>query len=162
MTRTSESFTKRSIEALLDSRSPRVLPAVIKEQKLSQARAPLIHLPLKYVIPDELHLLLRVTDVLTRNLIQTAITHDLKHSGRARRANILSGEMTNKLLDAIHDCGITFNITQQKAPSQGGFEFTSLMGKEKAKLLNRLPAHIPQCQPLEFCDTVQQLWAVCS
>jgi len=110
MTKTPESFTKISIEALLDSRSSRALPAVIKEQKKSQAQTPLIHLPLKYVIPDKLHLLLRVTDVLTRNLIQTAVTHDLKHSGHTRSANILSGEMTNKLLDAIHDCGITFNM----------------------------------------------------
>jgi len=73
------------------------------------------------VIPNELHLLLRVTDVLTRNLIQAAVTHDLKYSGHTRSVNILSGEKINKLLDAIHDCGITFNITQHKTPSQGGF-----------------------------------------
>ena len=95
--------------------------------------------------------------MLTRNLINAAIQHDLKHSGHRRSASILSGEMIKKLLDAIHDCGITFKIMEQKASSQGGFEFTSLMGREKAKLLYHLPAHIPHCQPPEFCDAVQQL-----
>jgi len=129
MTKTLESFTRRSIEGLLDSRNPRILPAAIKEQKLSQIHIPLIHLQLKYVIPDELHLLLRVTDVLIRNLINATIQHNLKHSGHRRNVNILSGEMVSKLLGAICDCGITFKIMHQKALSQGGFEFTSLMGK---------------------------------
>ena len=160
MEKTLESFTKRTIEGLLDSRSPRDLPAAVKEQKQSQIHAPLIHLQPQYVIPDELHLLLRVTDVLTRNLINAAIQHDIKQSGHRRHVNILSGEMVKKLLDEIHDCGISFNIFQQKAPLHG-FEFTSLMGKEKGKLLNHLPSRIPQCQPAEFCDTVQQLWEVC-
>jgi len=61
MTKTSESFTKRSVEGFLDSRSPRILPAAIKEQKQSKIHLPLIHLQLKYVIPDELHLLLQIT-----------------------------------------------------------------------------------------------------
>ena len=121
---------------------------------------PLIHLQSQYMIPDELHLLLRVTDLLTRNLTNAAIQHDVKHSGHQRHVNILSEEMIKKLLDAIHDYGISFNIIQQNAPLHG-FEFTSLMLKEKRKLLNHLPSHIPQCQPAEFCDTVQQLWEVC-
>ena len=132
------------------------MSAAIKEQKQSQIHAPLIHLQPQYVIPDELHLLLRVTDVLTRNLINAAIQQDVKHSGHQRHVSILSEEMIKKLLDAIHDCGIRFNIIQQKAPLHG-FEFTSLMLKKKGKLLNHLPSHIPQCQPAEFCDTVEQL-----
>jgi len=77
--------------------------------------------------------------VLTINLINAAIQHDLKHSGHRRNVNILSGEMVSKLLGAICDCGITFKIMHQNAPSQGGFEFMFLMGKEKANLPSRMP-----------------------
>ena len=40
---------------------------------------PLLKIPLENVIPDELHLLLRVTDILTRNLIYAAGTYDTKN-----------------------------------------------------------------------------------
>ena len=40
-------------------------------------RTPLIDIPLDHVIPDELHLMLRVTDILIQNLINAATSHDL-------------------------------------------------------------------------------------
>ena len=42
-----------------------------------------------------------------------------------------------------------------------GFEFTSLMGKDKVKLLDNLPQKLDGCQPDEFCDVVQKIWKVC-
>ena len=43
-----------------------------------------------------------------------------------------------------------------------GFEFTSLTGGDKQKLLNKLPEGMLECQPKEFCNTVKLLWEVCS
>ena len=40
---------------------------------------PLLRIPLENVIPDELHLMLRITDVLTHNLIYAAGTYDIKN-----------------------------------------------------------------------------------
>ena len=74
----------QKLEGLIDSRTPRNLPAAIKEQKQSQMHAPLIHLQPKYVIADELHLLLRITDLLTRNLINAALQHNVQHSDHRR------------------------------------------------------------------------------
>jgi len=103
--------------------------------------------------------MLRVTDVLTKNIIQAAIKHD-KELTLTRRANydILSGHMANNLLTAIRNCGVTFKIWSNKTT---GFEFTSLMGKDKVKLLDNLPQKLDGCQPDEFCDVVQKIWKVC-
>jgi len=42
---------------------------------------PLVDIELDHVIPDELHMLLRVTDVLIQNLINAATSHDRNRSG---------------------------------------------------------------------------------
>ena len=43
-------------------------------------KMPLLELDLEHVIPDELHMLLRVTDVLIQNLINAATSNDLNIS----------------------------------------------------------------------------------
>ena len=101
--------------------------------------------------------MLRVTDVLTRNLITAAIKYD-KEITTTRRANydILSGCMVKNLLTAVRSCGVTFEIRADKTATMG-FDFTSLMGKEKIKLL---PQRLEGCQPKEFCSLVQKIWKV--
>ena len=39
-------------------------------------RMPLLEIDLDHIIPDELHMLLRVTDVLIQNLVHAATSHD--------------------------------------------------------------------------------------
>ena len=56
------------------------------------------------VVLDELHLMLRITDVLLRNLIYGAIQEDEKD------ITIKSTEHIDKLLEAIQQCGITFRV----------------------------------------------------
>ena len=41
-------------------------------QRKGKVDEPLLHTPLKNVVPDELHLMLHTTDMLTRNLICAA------------------------------------------------------------------------------------------
>ena len=104
--------------------------------------------------------MLRVTDVLTRNLITAAIKYD-KEITTTRRANydILSGYMVKNLLTAVRSCGVTFEIRADNTATMG-FDFTSLMGKEKMKLLDNLPQRLEGCQPEEFCSLVQKIWKV--
>ena len=51
-----------------------------KKPNYGCVNAPLIDIPLGHVIPDELHLLLRITDILIQNLILAASSHDLNVS----------------------------------------------------------------------------------
>ena len=69
---------------------------------------PLIHINLDNWIPDELHLKLRITDVLTRNLISAAAYDDCKHGRRSQ--DILGIIMVKKLLEEINSCGVSFSI----------------------------------------------------
>ena len=70
-----------------------------------------------YIIPDELHLLSRITD---RKLINAAMTHDEKE--RTRIKNPLERPMIKQLLENINKCEITFRI---KLNEGKGFDFTS-------------------------------------
>ena len=79
-----------------------------KNIRMGRVNDPLITIDLDYWIPDELHLLLRITDVLTRNLITAAACDDYKH-GRSNK-DILHGPMVKKLLGAIKSCGVSLSI----------------------------------------------------
>jgi len=57
----------------LTSTSP--TPHQEKERK-GLINPPQLNIPLENVVVDELYLLLRVTDVLTKNLIRAAMAHD--------------------------------------------------------------------------------------
>lgn len=103
--------------------------------------------------------MLRVTDVLTKNLITAAIQHDMKMTAvKQANYNILSGDMINNLLTAIKSCKVSFTIRPGK--NVKCFEFTSLMGKEKVKLLQELPDKLSGCQPDEFSSIVIKIWKV--
>ena len=155
MTKTRADFEKRTIEGLYETQH--VLLTTEKHKKLRAGRLnnPLLRIPLENVIPDELHLMLRVTDVLTRNLIYAAGTHD---SQNGRHGNdILKGAMITKLLECIRSCGVTFYIYDSATKD---FSFRSLVGKDKLKLLEKLPPKLKHCQPGEFYKVVEQLWEV--
>ena len=55
------------------------------------------------IIPDELHLMLRITDVLLRNLTFAAASKD---------SSVIQSNETilNLLIGKIRDCGVTFHV----------------------------------------------------
>ena len=114
---------------------------------------PLLNIDPDHIIPDELHLLLRITDVLLSNLISAAKTDDKKHK---RNCKLLEGPMINRLINNIRSSGVNFNIWEKDG---GNFEYTSLMGDDK-KLLKNLPPKLIDCQPTRFAFDVKQLWEV--
>ena len=80
--------------------------------------------------------MLQITDILTKNLITAAIHHDMKMTTiKTANYDTLSGNMVNNLLTPIRSCKVTFTIRPGKTTKS--FESTSLMGKEKVKLLQR-------------------------
>jgi len=113
-------------------------------------RRRLINIDPDHVIPDELHLLLRITDRLIENLISGA-----KASDRTR--DPLQGPMMQRLIAAIRSCGVSFYI---KSVSRDNIEFTSLTGSDRKKMLKLLPPKIYQCQPSNYYKKVKALWEV--
>ena len=77
--------------------------------------------------------MLQITDVLTRNLINAPIQHDMSViTNRQTNYNILTEQMLNNLVNSIRSCGATFKVW---ADNMNTFECTSLMGEDKIKLL---------------------------
>ena len=68
--------------------------------KLCSVNVPLLDLELDHVIPDELHLILRVMDVLVQGIIDTVVEsdrvqHNLSHFRRSYKT--LEGAILNNL-----------------------------------------------------------------
>ena len=152
MSKTKESFKLRTIESL---KRDNHINNDDKERRQGRLHAPLLNIELNNIIPDELHLLLRITDILTRNLIHAAMTHDGRESRRIK--NPLERPMTKQLLQNINKCGVTFRIKMHEGK---GFDFTSLTGGDKLKLLSRLPSYLMESQPIDFANDVKLLWEV--
>ena len=144
-------FVRRTIVALKGSDPT---PAM-KAQRKGRINEPLLYIPLNNVVPDELHLLLRTTDILTRNIINAALQYDIQNSRSVR--DVLNRPMITNLLKAIRSCGVSFNIYIKK----DGFDFTSLVGNDKKKLLNKLQSKFCTCQPPAYSQIVKQIWEVC-
>jgi len=51
-------------------------------------------------------------------------------------------------------------VRQKNSENDGHFEFTSLMGKDKMKVLEKLPDKFYKCQLEDFYETVEKLWKV--
>lgn len=120
------------------------------EQEPGYIRQRLINIDVDHIIPDELHLLLRITDRLIENLINGAVAHD-------HVSNVLEGPMLQSLIKAINSCGVIFNVY---TPTKNKREFTSLTGTDRKKLLKNLPSKLLYCQPPDYAEQVKRLWEV--
>ena len=78
------------------------------------------------MVPDKLHLMSRITDRLTRNLINGTMSYDMKHS--RHEPDKLQRPMDVSLLKQIRSCGVSFTIRLEKS-EKGGIEFSSVVAK---------------------------------
>jgi len=74
--------------------------------KLRSINISLLDLELDDVIPDELHLMLRVMNVLIQGLIELFDRHKHRLSGSKHTFKALDGPMLNNLMMAIKSCGV--------------------------------------------------------
>ena len=70
---------------------------------------PLINIPISNVIPDVLHLLLRITDKLLQNVIDEVLERDAVEDFERPRGQP-KGVYLNGLVKAINDLGISFSV----------------------------------------------------
>ena len=94
-----------------------------------------------YVILDKLHLMLRITDRLTENLIIEVMQKDSKENLDKKHGQ-KKGIHLEKLIKVINDLGITFSVWDKPnadGKSSGTKDWPSLVGSDKKKLMKRLP-----------------------
>ena len=128
---------------------------------LGSIHAPLLNISINKIILDELHLLLRIMDVLIRNLVNFMDHWNQKDKRRGMKGS----QHIQDLTTAVTSCGITFKVWQKKdsygAPVAGKYEFTALNGGEKKKLLRELPKQFTAIFPSDYATAMYHLWNVC-
>ncbi|XP_028394773.1 uncharacterized protein LOC114518936 [Dendronephthya gigantea] len=130
------------------------------KDKFSCDNEPLIKIDLDHVVLDELHLLLRVMDVLLNNIIQETIAWDKKTNFNKKKCERDMAHL-KKLQSTIRSCGVSFDIWEKKTEDgkgSGQYDFTSLLGSDKKKLLAELPDKLVDCLMPETCDVVTEIW----
>lgn len=125
-------------------------------------RLPLLDIPIDHVIVDELHLLMRIGDVLIRNLIENSVNQDQKSSISTKsKASLKRTELVN----CIQNCGVNFCIWETKVKDGRGdflknLEWTSLTGSDFKKLLKFLPEQLANSTILDTSNKTKviELW----
>lgn len=159
MTKSIENYEKRTIAGLTETDEGLLKTQAYKNMRMGRLKDPLLYIDLDNWVPDELHLMLRITDVMTKNLIIAAACYDLKKGRRSK--DILHGPMVNRLIQAINSCGVSFSVRDS---DKKVFNCTSLVGGDKLKLLKKLPPKLLEnkCQPRSIRKKVEKLWTVCT
>ena len=131
-------------------------------KKFSCKNRPLLEIDLDHVILDELHLMMRITDRLTENLIREVMERDSKHDQNAVRGQE-KGVYLKRLVTSINGLGISFSIWEKNnADGKGSaiYDWTSLVGSEQKKLMQLLPNKLQEMDILwpETKQTVIKVW----
>ena len=121
---------------------------------LGCVQSPLISVPLDQVVLDELHLLLRVMDVLIRNLILYMDSQD--HKNKAHQGEIT--HCVQQLEDFDHVVSVSRSGRIENQPIPGSDDFTALSGKYKLQVLERLPSKMDLFLPKGLAPQVAHLW----
>jgi len=139
----------------------RTLKSLFDDNKKNQyccKHPSLVNIETDHIIPNELQLLLRITDVLLQNIVATAVADDKKTMGT--KWKLKEGKKVNSVVSNIRRCGIPFAIWNDNVNDKASYKFSSLVGNMRKKLLKFFPSKITQCQPGEEAKTVTKLWKV--
>ena len=118
---------------------------------------PLIAIEPRNCVIDELHLFLRISDVLFENLFA-----ELRRlSFRAKTLKTGTCDHVEKVVSAIRKCGVSFNVWMSKEggrQSRSGMEMTSLNRNEKLKVMYSLSDCFDDLLPIETAVPVTKPW----
>ena len=96
---------------------------------------PLLNIDLDHVILDELHLLLRIMDVLIQNLVTEAVQWDQADNWNKRKKDQKNIHLDN-LKSTIRSCGTSFEIWEKSnadGKGSGQYDFNSILVADKKK-----------------------------
>ena len=130
------------------------------EKHQGSIHPPLINCEPQDIVLDELHLLLRGSDVLLRNLINQCRAID--HHEREHRGG--NSRKVRQLEVLVRSCGVSFQIWQAKDGDRravaGKYEWTALSGRHKLLVMQQLPRKLEEVLPSEDAERVAKLWDV--
>ena len=121
-------------------------------------KEPLLNIELDHIVVDELHLLLRITDVLTANLITEVTEWDIQANLENKQNK---DTHLNKVVSCIRSCGVSFSVWRKKnadGKENNVHDWTSLMGNDKKILLNKLPEKMKDFLRPETASKVIKIW----
>jgi hypothetical protein len=123
-------------------------------KKYGAQRKPLLNIEPSHMVPDELHLLLRISGILLRNLIDDA--NDMDARDQVETGKQCSPTRLDSLTDQIRKCGVTFNTWTRKGDTE--LQWTALSGGDIKKLLDNLPDKLFFNIHDETHDKTVKLW----
>ena len=146
------------------------------DKKLGSKHRPVLDVEPDDIVVDVLHLLLRVTDVLLRNLIFKMVELDLKTRRKGAKENLnslVSVIRSQGILSVVEQAilcincillGVSFAVWESRDTAgrvqKGQLEWTSLNGTEKLKLLRQLPAFFSTVLPETLVSLTSDLWKI--
>ena len=115
---------KRTLETIKSSAA---------KQELGCKDQPLLNLEPENIICDELHLLLRVMDILIQALINTAKVYDADEAHKlVKSITATKGPFVQSLVKSVNECGVRFYVWEDK--NRDELQWPSIMGPAKRKL----------------------------
>lgn len=96
---------------------------------------------LDHVILDELHLLLRITDVLINNLIEDVLELDKKEDLGKKKSDDTCGVHLGNFIKTVQSSGVSFQVWEKNnadGKGSGSYDFTSLLGNDRKKIIGRI------------------------
>ena len=132
-------------------------PSSPLHRRLGVQNKPIFAIEPDSVVIDELHLFMRIFDILIRNLIYELINRD-HHSRRATDTPFI------KTLEAtISESGVTFRVWEKRDASgkpSGNYAWTSLKGSDMKKVLQSLPPHFSSLLRAKIQEIMAKIWMV--
>ena len=147
----------RSVKTLQECASlPLSKPA---NKRLGTQHYPIITISPQKIVLDELHLMLRIGDVLIRNLVHEMVVSD-KRGERLGRTHTYLDQLQATI---CNECKVTFRVWEKRDPDgkpSGKYDWTSMMGGDLKKVLKLLPSHFKDLLRPGIQAKTQQIWTV--
>jgi hypothetical protein len=148
-----------------------ILPGSFKERTLIEMKAcvkergssakgcinpPLIEIEPRNCVPDELHLFLRISDVILRTLFTELIRTDKSN----KIAMSSERSLVQKSVKIITSFRINFSVwlTENSPNSRSCFEFTAINRNERLKVIKGLPQYFDELLSLQVAPSLAKLW----
>lgn len=119
---------------------------------------PLIDIEPKNCVPDELHLFLRITDIIFNSLFEELVKLD--HKSKVHKAG--ESDHVQRAVRNVRRLGISFNVWMSEGTpgkhSRSALEMTPLNRNERLKVLKNLPSNFDDLLPNSTAVSLAKLW----
>ena len=109
-----EEYTEKRVRTQETLKKYSKLSSRPAKEWLGSQQAPLLSIDPDHIVLDELHLLLRILDILIRNLIYEMVRLDTHDSQRASRSRSASVTHLQQLIGTVRECGLSFNVWEKQ------------------------------------------------